>query len=121
MKNEIRHVGVLGMRWGRRKGKSSGPASKDHETVSVIRKKKVSELSNDEIKIATSRIQLENQYKSLKPSKVARGLKTVDTTLLTMGKVAAAGATITAAVTAGKKIYDLIPKKALAIPYASFN
>lgn len=113
---EIKHYGVLGMRWGKRKGgrsvsvgpgvrgavkeigglvkdaakddlgklrkvgravskavsydksmrpRSSKRNSEDHELAQVLKKKKVNEMSNDEIRKLTTRLQLEKQLKDI--------------------------------------------------------
>lgn len=64
MNKELKHYGILGMRWGRRKGGSTSSA--DHSTAKGLKKKRLSELSNDELKKLTTRMQLEKQYKDLK-------------------------------------------------------
>ena len=69
MTNELTHYGVIGMKWGRRKA-SSGSSSADHISVSGLRKKKLNEMSNDELTQLTKRLQLERQYKELNMSKV---------------------------------------------------
>lgn len=51
----ISHAGVLGMKWGRRKS----PTTK---TVSV-KKKKMKDMSNDELQNVITRKRLEKQYK----------------------------------------------------------
>lgn len=114
--NELKHVGVLGMRWGRRKSESSSGSrgskkkssveeSADHKTISALKKKKVNELSNDEIRKVATRIQLEMQYRSLNPKGLDKGKKTVDDTIKTLGYITTSAATVTAAVLLGKKIY----------------
>ena len=63
--NELKHYGVLGMRWGRRKSASSTTLtnpSKDHVRKTQLKKKKISEMTNDELKEITNRLQLEKQY-----------------------------------------------------------
>lgn len=67
---DIAHFGILGMKWGIRK---RGPASKDFTDAREIRKKHVSELSNDEIRKAVTRMQLEKQYSDLSSATVNRG------------------------------------------------
>lgn len=62
--DELRHWGVKGMRWGVRK-----QASKDSEEVRSIRKKRIKEMSNDELKKANNRLNLEQQYKNYTKSK----------------------------------------------------
>lgn len=66
------HYGVLGMKWGRRKADgnsavSSGPSA-DHINVALLRKKKLSELSNAEMKAVTERLQLEKKFREINPS-----------------------------------------------------
>ena len=58
--NELRHYGVLGMKWGKRKGRTT------HEDYARAHsKKKVSEMSNEELKNRNNRLQAEQQYKNL--------------------------------------------------------
>lgn len=111
MPNELKHVGVLGMRWGRRKGKSS--QSQDHKTAASLKKKKISELSNDELKTYNARKQLESKYKELNPSKVSSGFKKVTSVLTVVGTVTAAAATIKSAATLGKSIYEKVSKSTM--------
>lgn len=60
----LKQSGILGMKWGRRKA-NSGSESSDHQSVSSLRKKKVSEMSNDDLKTLTNRLQLERSVKDL--------------------------------------------------------
>lgn len=71
---DLKHVGVLGMKWGVHR---RGPDSADHTTAHTLKKKRVAELSNDEIKKITSRLQLEKQLKELNPKTVSFGQKLV--------------------------------------------
>lgn len=93
--NELKHYGVLGMRWGRRKGASSTTPttprnpSKDHVRKSQLKKKKISEMTNDELKEITSRLQLEKQYKDLTRTDVTPGKKFVMDVLATTAKTTA--------------------------------
>lgn len=107
--NTLRHYGVSGMKWGTR-GARSNTSSSDHRTASSIRKKKLREMSNDEIKTIATRIRLEKDYKSLNPSTVARGAKAIDTILSSIGKVAAAATTITAMSAGIKKVLEYAAK-----------
>lgn len=59
--NELYHYGVLGMKWGRRKSTRSA----DSAHVKNIRKKRVYQMSNQELRDVNNRLQLENQYKDL--------------------------------------------------------
>jgi hypothetical protein len=81
MRYSLQHVGVLGMKWGKRRSlkehfkdsvkqkygflSKKDNASSDHKTASGLKKKKLSEMSNDELKKLTARLSLEKQYKDL--------------------------------------------------------
>lgn len=80
--NNLQHVGVLGMHWGIRK---RGPASADSTKTSEIKKKHVSELSNDELKAAVNRMQLERQFKELSSSGGGRGKAFLTKLLVNVG------------------------------------
>jgi hypothetical protein len=102
------HVGVLGMKWGRRKGKTtqSRPNSEDHKESRSLKKNKVSTLSNAELRKLNDRLQLEKQYSALNPSKTQKGLNYVKS-------ITAAGTTLAAlyAVTQtpfGKKVREVV-------------
>ena len=60
----LTHYGILGMHWGRRKSESA-PSSSDHTDVDPLRKKKVNQMSNDEIMKLTRRLNLEKQIQDL--------------------------------------------------------
>ena len=69
----LAHWGVKGMKWGVRKdrtgvGASSASASEDHINVAALRKKKLSQLSNAEIKAVNERMNLEKKYREMNPS-----------------------------------------------------
>lgn len=84
------HYGVLGMKWGVRKGSKSSARSanesKDYKTSRKLKGKKISEMSNDELRTLNSRMQLERQYKDLNPSSTSKGRKIVSQILGTVGK-----------------------------------
>lgn len=69
---ELKHYGVLGMKWGRRK--QSRPMSEDAKTAKNLKKKKVSEMSNTELKKLNERMNLEQNYKRLNANTVSRGM-----------------------------------------------
>lgn len=102
--NELVHIGVLGMKWGRRKAKLT--PSQDYINASKLKKKKLKEMSNDEIQTLSRRIRLEQEYRSLNPSTLAKGKKAVNSTLSTFGQITAAVGTVTSMITLGKKIID---------------
>jgi hypothetical protein len=82
MSTNLQHFGVLGMHWGIHK---RGPASADSSKVKEIKKKHVSELSNDELKAAVNRMQLEKQFKELSSASVGKGRGIVSKILLGVG------------------------------------
>jgi|WetSurMetagenome_2_1015567.scaffolds.fasta_scaffold10369_4 hypothetical protein len=115
MADELKHVGILGMKWGRRKSRSANSIpSSDHTTARGLQKKHVSELSNDELKKLTTRLQLEKQYKDLKKTDLSFGRKLANDMLLETGKSIAKGY-ITKYATAGmdKLISNVLKKKPL--------
>ena len=93
------HWGVKGQKWGvRRYQKKNGsltPAGKkrrremsdDAKAVKDIRKKKVYEMSNAELRKLNERQQLENQHRGLNPSLVKKGLKFMASAAVVTGTV----------------------------------
>lgn len=93
--NELCHYGILGMKWGvrrtpaqlaRARGKTSFSSSnndtdntKAKTSSNTSTKKKLSEMSDDELSKAVRRLQMEQQYRNLNPEKVSTGKKFVDT------------------------------------------
>lgn len=77
------HHGVPGMRWGVRKKRSvgggdsvktsHGKGSEDHQRMQELKKKRVKDLTNEELKALTKRQQLVKTYKELNPSDIKRG------------------------------------------------
>ena len=72
----LEHSGVLGMRWGIRKDRSSASSpsgkkkvsrfeSEEHSNLRSLRAKTGKELSDAEIKTALARLRLEKEYKDL--------------------------------------------------------
>lgn len=86
MSNELTHYGVLGMKWGRRKAQSPVNTSKDHKTKTQLKKKRISEMSNEELKALTTRMQLEKQYSDLKKTDTSSGKKIVQDILVNAAK-----------------------------------
>lgn len=84
--NDLIHYGILGMRWGKRK--SGGSDSSDHATASVLKKKRLNEMSNEELKKLTARLQLEKQYKDLTKKEVGAGRKFVGEVMTGVAKQA---------------------------------
>ena len=62
---ELKHYGILGMRWGRRKGSDSDSGSSSQKP----QKKKTSEMTNQELREKIERANLERQYKEISKNK----------------------------------------------------
>lgn len=73
------HFGVLGMKWGKRRSKNglTVTGSQEHKTKEILKKKKLSEMSNAELKTLNERLQLERSYKELTKSQRSAGKKFV--------------------------------------------
>lgn len=82
--NELTHYGVLGMKWGVRRNRSSTGSnrkpkkSEDYIRVKSLKKKRLSQLSNTELRELNNRMQLEQQYKSLKKQQISSGRKFIN-------------------------------------------
>ena len=104
----LQHYGVLGMHWGHRRGSISrsikarkkaakakkeaerarqeAALSKEHKEKMRIKSKKISEMSNAELKTVNERLQLEKKYKELATEDLSRGQKFVRDMLLNSAK-----------------------------------
>lgn len=82
---ELMHYGVLGMKWGHRKNRY---ISKDSKRVTNIRKKRIDQMSNQELKEVNKRLELENNYKNFS-SKQKVGKQVVKTFIGVAGTIAA--------------------------------
>lgn len=71
------HWGVKGMKWGVRKSRRKTSKSDDYLRAKQLKKKRISQMSNAELKELNNRMQLENQYKNLKKQNVNSGRKFV--------------------------------------------
>lgn len=84
--DDLYHHGIKGMKWGVRrkrttlvstKPKKRSSQSEDHIRAKQLKKKKVSQMSNAELRELNNRLQLESQYKNLKRQNVSAGRKFV--------------------------------------------
>lgn len=98
--DQLRHYGILGMHWGRRKGRSqehthvtrarmSGTKEDDKKEISTSSsppKKQVKDMSDTELKDLISRLELEKKYRDLTPQKTSKGKALVMDALDKAGK-----------------------------------
>lgn len=85
--NYLQHYGVLGMKWGQRRAqrkldriekKAKKQGWDDDATAAArLKTKKVSQMSNAELKKLNERIRLENEYKNLNKRDTSAGKKFV--------------------------------------------
>lgn len=95
----LQHYGVKGMKWGVRKSRKNRTGRKrgkrrqssDHRTARKIKKKRLSEMSNQEINAVNRRMRLENEYRSLRSqqSVIKRGHKKVQAAVAIVGTATA--------------------------------
>ena len=102
MDNELYHYGILGMKWGVRRDRSrsgsSGSSrrkktllnlSDDARTAEKLKKKKLGEMSNAELRKLNERQNLERNYRQLNKSHIAKGMAFVTSAAATTGTVLA--------------------------------
>jgi len=117
--DELYHYGVLGMKWGHRKSRSRigkptlrtrkpkiDKRSEDSKNVAQIRKKKVNQMTNQELKEVNKRLELETRYNELANKKITgqRAVSAIIATGLTIG-------TIETAAKNYKKVADFVIDK----------
>ncbi len=91
----LQHFGILGMKWGKKKGskkkttikkkpkvetkteEKESSISKDYILKESLKNKKITELSNEELRKFNERIQLEKQYSQLTKKEMSEGKKFV--------------------------------------------
>jgi len=84
---DLKHYGILGMKWGVRKDRSSGRTrSADSRTAKNLRRKRIEEMSNEELKKLNTRLQLERTYKDLTKKNISAGQQFVSNVLKESGK-----------------------------------
>lgn len=84
--NELYHHGIKGQKWGVRRyqnkdGTSIGSRSRrkdswseDYRTAKTLKKKKISQMSNTELRKLNERQNLEKTYKQMNKSHIAKGV-----------------------------------------------
>ena len=119
MNNEIYHYGVPGMRWGvRRNQKQLGRIERkskkegwdnDATSAAKIKTKKVSQMSNKELRDLNNRMNLEQQHKDLSV-RSSKGRAAVKGFIATAGTLAAVSSAVAIYAKHGKKAYNSIGK-----------
>lgn len=110
-KDYLEHYGVKGMKWGIRKDRKSRSRSAESAEVQRLRGKKAFELSDDDLRKVSSRIELEKRYtSSVTPTSkkiineaVKKSSKTLLAAGLTWAGTKAAKAIVSLALTAYNK------------------
>lgn len=90
------HFGIPGMKWHNRRGRATSSSHKkppkpdtrssDHIKKRELQRKKISEMSNDDLKSLNTRLQLEKQYRDLTKQDLSPGKKFVYDLLVDSGK-----------------------------------
>lgn len=100
---ELYHYGVKGMKWGRGKSSTSSSTKKKGKSNTNDKQDKIKLMSDDELRKAINRMQLEQQYSKLSPSTVSSGKKYAQ-------KIMKTGATIATVTSTGLTVYNNVDK-----------
>lgn len=92
MNDTLKHFGKKGMRWGVRKKRSASQNAKASEQASTnkkggkVNRKKLSEMSTEELRTLTTRLELEKKYKEITAQERSAGRKLVESILMESAK-----------------------------------
>lgn len=122
--NELQHWGIKGQRWGVRRFQNKDGSltsagrkrqkqnmSQDAKEAYKIKKKKVSEMSNAELRKLNERQNLERNYKSLNPGAIKKGATIVAATAATLGTIVSLKNNGKQVIDMGKSAVDLVLKR----------
>lgn len=85
----LEHFGVKGMHWGIRKDRSSVKTSSDHRKVSELKKRRTPQLTNKQLKVVNERLNLEQNFRRLNPTRVQQGHAAAKSILAGIGTLSA--------------------------------
>lgn len=105
MGGSLNHYGILGMKWGRRKGASK----------KTLGKARVKKMSNEQLRSKIERINLENKYASLTYAKKSKGRKMIESGLEKHGDKLIGAALATGTAYATKKLFSMYAKNRLGV------
>ena len=122
MDDELMHYGVLGMRWGVHRSKNSSSVSprrrrkqanisEDAKIAKALKKKKLDEMSNAELRKLNERQNLERNYKQANKSRIAKGMAFVTSAAATTGTILNLYNNSGKLIDVGKKGKDFVMKK----------
>lgn len=101
---ELKHYGVLGMKWGKRKANYN--TSDDYNRARALEKKHPSEMTNKELQELNNRQQLEQNYKRNNPNAGKIAIAAVAGAAATLGTVALLYTNSKSTVKAGYEVVD---------------
>lgn len=113
MQNELYHYGILGMRWGRRKSSNVVKAApkQSQEKTATPKKQSIKDMSDDDLKKAVVRLQMEKTYSQLSSEKIGKGKSFVEKTMKAGSTLATASSTAITLYNNYSKIMEIMGKK----------